>query len=86
MLNKIEEVKKILMDFKHRGNTILNYDIYAKRINQLYEPQPVCPDCGEVLEIDYNSAQCHSCKKLWPLSYLNSLTQESNEPDEGLRE
>ncbi len=31
-----------------------------------------CPDCGEELEIDENSGQCHECQKLWPLSYLRA--------------
>jgi len=29
-----------------------------------------CPDCEGELDIDENSAQCHKCKKLWPLTYL----------------
>lgn len=30
-----------------------------------------CPICGGDGEQDHNSFQCHACKRLWPLSYLD---------------
>ncbi len=31
-----------------------------------------CPKCGKPMETDHNSAQCHDCECLWPLSYLTA--------------
>jgi ribosomal protein S27AE len=29
-----------------------------------------CPDCGEVMQADHNSYQCHKCGRLYPKSYF----------------
>jgi predicted RNA-binding Zn-ribbon protein involved in translation (DUF1610 family) len=29
-----------------------------------------CPDCGEEMVYDHNSARCDKCKKLYPITYL----------------
>jgi len=32
-----------------------------------------CPECGKDMESDHNSAQCHNCQTLYPLSYLREV-------------
>jgi len=33
----------------------------------------LCPKCGELMENDHNSSQCHNCEVLYPHSYLREL-------------
>ena len=37
--------------------------------------QYVCPKCGKSLEVNHNSAQCHECEMVFPLSYFDKEEQ-----------
>lgn len=38
-----------------------------------------CPICRGELDVDFNSAQCHRCQKLWALSYLATVARNGQE-------
>jgi hypothetical protein len=47
------------------ADKVLECDAYIPDV------EPACPECGGSLDIDHNSAECHVCLRLWPLSYFN---------------